>query len=649
MSPGLLGSRGRWLALGLLLASATPLLAQSGGAAQSDTIVKRISLSVRGAPVAEALDQLVALSGMSLAYNPAITESRPVFCQFVDATPETVLRCITREAGLDFYRLSSGTYVVITSASEAPQFASFAGVVLDAQTGEPLSTARVSLDVSADVSRGLARGAERDNAAVSRQSNSAGAFAFPPVRPGEYRIRVQAVGYAPYRTTLQLAPGKPLRWRVPLTRLPVAMEMVAITGLVVLPMDDRAEASSVRTDSSAALLSPGALFRAASNQLGVGPRALAGDLHIQGGEAGEHQFRIDGVPVFDPLSLARLFGSFSPLAVQRLTVRKAGFGVTHGSFTSGVIDLEHSLANGQTGVTAVVDPYAISARASGSTAIGGRPVRGMLAGRRSLWDVVPTSSVRNAVHDWSRVDRALLNRTVGEIDGLASSTPFATDASRSSLQFTDLHGAMRAELGAFQSLSGSFYASENDATTNVTASTASGSGPLLGLATREQYAWSTLGGQLRHEWLPTARLQQSVQLRYSHHVLHHRHAVTVEPLARTAGAPPVALDVAMDEMPHEGNSINEVALEGTVRYLVRDGTTLSIGAEGARTGSTMDMNNRVFRPLAARNTAWRATQYTQLEQAVGERMRLNAGLRLTWVPTFATVYAEPRLSLRGDH
>ena len=52
--------------------------------------------------------------------------------------------------------------------------------------------------------------------------------------------------------------------------------------------------------------------------------ALA-DVHIQGGEAGEHQFQLDGVPVFEPVHLRGLLGAFNPFAIERITVHKAGY------------------------------------------------------------------------------------------------------------------------------------------------------------------------------------------------------------------------------------------------------------------------------------------------------------------------------------
>jgi len=591
--------------------------------AQEARVNERITVSLRGVPVVDALDRLVALSGISLVYDPAVVGISAVYCQAERELAETVLRCIVRDAGLDFYRLSSGTYVVIASVTQAPQFASFAGVVLDAQTGEPLPKARVALD----------------EAVVTREANDGGAFTFPAVLPGRYRVRVQAIGYAPYRADLELVPGRPQRWRVPMQRLPVALELVAVTGLTAPVSVSLTDAGAVRTDTAVSMLRPGALFRAAANQLGVGQRALVGDLHIQGGEAGEHQFRLDGVPVFDPISLAQLFGSFTPLAIQRLTVRKAGFGVTHGSYTSGVIDLEHSLAGGRAGVTATVDPFTYSARVSGAMPLAGRQARGMLAARRSLWNAFPSSAVRNAVHRWSRVDRVLLDRAIGSVPDIAPMTPFITDASQSRLQMADVHGAARLDLGSFRALATSFYYSDNLAHTTVSASAPRQTSGRVQLATVDQYSWTTLGAQLRHEWFPSARMQHDVRVRYSRHALSHQHDASLQDSVRPKA----------DAMPHEGNRVDEVAVEATLRYAATERSDLTFGVEAARTSSAMEMDNVVFRPVRSASDAWRVAQYTQWSQRLSSRVRVDAGLRLTWVPTFATVYGEPRLSLSGDH
>jgi hypothetical protein len=584
-----------------------------------------ITLSLRGVPVTEALDRFAAASGVSLVFDPASVGTGRVFCQVEQAPPEAMLRCIVREAGLDFYRLSSGTYVVIASLAQAPQFATFAGQVTDAASGEPVPLARVSVDQ--DVG--------------ARTVNDAGAFRFAALLPGRYQVRVQALGYRPLVRTVELAPGRIERWRAPLEPLPATLALVEVTGLSPAGGVSPTGGQSIAVDSTSAALAASGLLRAATNQLGVGQRALAGDLHIQGGEAGEHQYRLDGVPVFDPVSVARLFGAFTPLAIRQLTVHKAGFGVTHGSYTAGVIDLEHSLGAGGDGLATHLDPVAAALRYSARATVGGRRVQGMIAVRRSLWDVNPVPSLSQAFDGWARVDPLLLDRVGRAPVAVGPDASFAIDRHTPSLRFVDVHSAARVELGAFQSVAASAFVSSNAVSADVRALALPAGEDALRLETRDAYAWRTVGGMVRHDWQPTARVQQMLRLRMSGHQLAHRHhavaAAEVRPIA----------SAAPDR--HESNAVAEVALDAITRVAVTDDGELAVGAELARTDSRMDMDNGVFRPMQSAGAAWRATQFTEWRQRLPRGLRLDAGLRLTWVPTFATVYGEPRLSLLGEH
>ena len=97
-----------------------------------------------------------------------------------------MLACIVGEAGLDYYRMSSGTYVVIARAEAAPAYATLSGIVVDAANGTPLPQARIALAERADM----------------RLANDAGSFAFGRLAPGSYRVTIQAIGYEPSRPTL---------------------------------------------------------------------------------------------------------------------------------------------------------------------------------------------------------------------------------------------------------------------------------------------------------------------------------------------------------------------------------------------------------------------------------------------------------------
>jgi len=609
------------LGVGLALLPTGWLSAQDASARR----LERLTLGLRGVPVAQALDQFAAASGVSLAFDPSTVGERRIYCQVENAPPEDMLRCIVRDAGLDFYQLSSGTYVVIASLAQAPQIAALVGQVTDAESGEPITRARVFIDA----------------AAGTRAVSDAGMFRFASLLPGRYQVRVQAVGYRPLLRVLDVVPGREQRWRLALDPLPPTLSLVEVTGLTASTAPRSTGAQPLVPDSAPAALASAGLLRAAANQLGIGQRVLAGDLHIQGGEAGEHQFRLDGVPVFDPVSVARMFGAFAPLAIRQLTVHKAGFGVAQGSYTAGVIDLEHSVGAGAEGVTTVVDPMSASIRYAARGRVAGKRATGMLTARRSLWDLAPMPSVERALHGWARVDPLLLDRNARAPAPLGAE-PFRIDKSTPALHFIDLHGASRVELGAFQSLAASFFVSDNAVSADVQAVGLGASATPRALATRDAYAWRTAGGMLRHDWMPTARVQQMLRVRASSHGLAHRHHALDAANARDA-----ALAAAADR--RETNVVQEYAIESVTRISATDRGELSLGAELVHTGSQMDMDNGVFRPMQNESTVWRASQFTEWRQQWASGVQADAGMRLTWVPAFATVYAEPRLSVRGEH
>lgn len=624
---------------------AAPLGAQPDSARASSG---RLTLALRGVPVAEALDRFAAASGVSLAFDPAAVGSTRVFCQ-VDGVPaEQMLRCIVREAGLDFYQLSSGTYVVIASLRDAPRIAALEGQVFDAASGEPVTRARIAIDAPTP----------------SRAVGDGGLFRFASLLPGRYRVAVHAVGYRPLVQEVEVPPGRALRWRVALEPLPSTLSLVEVTGIVPVTASAVAAPSSItsstiRVDSLADVARLGGPLRAAAQQLGIAQRTQVGDLHVQGGEAGEHQLRLDGIPVFDPVSVARLFGAFAPLGIRQLTVHKAGFGVTHGSFTAGVVDLEHSVGAGVEGVTATVDPVAAGLRTAGRTRLAGRDARGMLTVRRSLWDARPEPATEAALHDWVRIDPLLLQ--AGGTSGLSPANAYGIEKNTPALRFVDVHGAGRVDLGAFQSVSGSFFASDNRVGATVRARALDvPSGPPL-LDTRDAYAWRTLGAMLRYDGAPAARVQHSVRVRLSDHALTHAHhalgaqaaggtaaGMATQSSSATAGGPaPSQLDVTPADRV-ESNAVREAAVDAVVRIAATDNGLLTLGAEAARTSSAMDLDNGGFRPMQSRQAAWRVSQFAAWRQQLPAGLEVDAGLRLTWVPTFATVYAEPRLAVRAE-
>lgn len=585
----------------------------------------RVTLVFQDVPAGEALDRLVAATGMSLVYDASLIGRQRVFCRADGWPAEEVLRCIVREAGLDFYRLSSGTYVVIASAADAPRYASLAGIVVDAASGEPLPAARVTLDAPG----------------AMREAGEGGLFSFARLSPGRYRLRVQAIGYRPSQADVDVPPSGTVRQRVTLARQPLQLDPLVVNGITAPAPARPLGQEAIDPDSSSAATGPDALLRGASSQLGVAQRALLGDLHIQGGESGEHQFRLDGVPVFDPVSLGRLFGAFSPLAIDRLTIRKAGFGASYGSYGAGVVDLEQRVGSGTTAeAVGTADPYSVSGRITAPGRIGGHALSTMVAARTSLWSVFPSSPLQRTLREWTSVDRLLLDRFAGTSPSLPVTAGFTPTGLDTQLGFTDIHAAARLELGAFRSLSGSFYLGDNRVGTDLLAVASPAGLPPTSLASSDHYRWREIAAQLRHDWLLSARATHTLQLRVSSHRLRHEERALFGVSDSAALATPA---------PHEGNGVSELALVSNVTYAIGGGSEAEGGVELARTASDMTMQNGVYRAMRSGDAAFRGAAFGQLRRRLGSHLTLESGLRLTWVPSRDAVYAEPRLSLRGEH
>lgn len=603
---------GRALA-GAALLCAAPALARAQGAPATP----RVTLSLRDLAPAEALGRLTAASGMSLVADAGLLETsaargRRVFCQGEDVPAEEVLRCIVRDAGLDFYRLSSGTYVVIARAEQPALAGAIAGVVVDGATGEPIPQARLTI-------------AERGE---TRAASGGGVVSFGALPPGRYRLVATALGYEPLATEVELAPSGALRERLALRRRPLVIAPVVVNGIVPQPAARRVGAASVDGDALARAAAlgggPSLLLQGAPGLMGVAQRAAFGDLHIQGGESGEHQLRLDGMPIFDPVSLGRLQGAMSPLAIERLTVHKAGFGAGVGSFTAGVIDMEQSLGEADApGATLQVDAASANARLTMPARVGGARVAAMVAARTSLWELWQPPATRRALERWNGVDPVLAQRLAG------TTVPPGTAPGASALAFTDVHAAVRAQLGAFRSVRASGYLGRSRVGTDVVAS-AEGAAPLT---MRDDYAWRTMAAQLRHDWLLGARAAHSVRLRAGRHTLDHRYGMGGEAAA---------------EVPHDGNRVDELALESTLDASLGARWQLATGVELARTASAVDMTNPLMPAVTARATRSRAAAHAQLARRVGERVHVEAGARVTALAGEGRAYAEPRVAVRAD-
>lgn len=612
------------------------LLLPASAVAQDTT---RVTVPIRNLPVAVALDRLVAASGISLAYRSELLGAQRVTCPDDPAPAETVLRCIVRAAGLDFQRLSSGTYLIAPSPADPPAAGALVARVVDAASGAPIAEARVQLLPVGTVRTAVAEGHA----------------AFTALAPGRYRVAAAALGFAPAVRVVEVAADARTEVHLALTRAPFTMAPLIVNGLAA----DAPRAlggDGLRLDSLASVaLPPGVLLDGAAGLLGVARRAALGDLHIQGGESGEHQFRLDGVPVYEPFSLARTSGAFSPLALDRLVVRKAGFGAPFGSYTAGVVDIEQALGTVQARptLTTLTDPFSANARAT--VPLGMRERRGtlMLAGRQSLWGLYQPPTLDNTLRQWNVVDPVLLGRLLGTPDSLAAAPLQSPQVQTSDIRFTDLHAATRLEVGAVGVLRASaWYGTNRLATGLFGVEEDPEDGPVRVGLSEDTYRWSSLAAQLALQQRTRAGGSRSVQARLSRHRLNHTYASLTGEAddSADAGANLPRFERLLRDAqsafpsPDEGNSLTELAITGAMTIPARR-VTVEVGAELARTSSTLQLENGVFRPIALEAAASRGTLMTQLQLDAGRGWQLELGQRATWLAGRRAIALEPRAAL----
>ncbi|MFK7846337.1 MAG: carboxypeptidase regulatory-like domain-containing protein, partial [Rhodothermales bacterium] len=281
-----------------------------------------------GTPLSEAFDQFIEQSGINVAFEIDLVDGKKAFCRAVELPVEDVIVCLLKNTGLDFIRLSSGTYVLVEKAKVEAQWGEITGRVVDVESGEPLPNAHVLLA----------------DAGVGDVTNGAGRFAFANLKPGPHRVVVSYLGYQDVADTVEVVLEENALVELGLTVQPLISSPIVINGLV----QRRSAESLGRVDGDVSELVNGSVnqdvIKSLNTIIGVRVGDVMADVHVQGGDAGEHQYRLDGAPVFIPIPNGGVVGPFSPFALEKFTIHKAGFSVSKGSHLSGVIEAEHRLS-----------------------------------------------------------------------------------------------------------------------------------------------------------------------------------------------------------------------------------------------------------------------------------------------------------------
>ncbi|CAN5869301.1 TonB-dependent receptor [soil metagenome] len=257
--------------------------------------------------------------------------------------------------------------VPATAAQELPGRGTIAGEVVDATSTLPIEGATVVLE---PVSPGLLPPAPRQGSAFlpagrSTVTGAQGRYRFEGVAPGEYRLRVQRLGYQSASVEIELRSSADSRVSVGLKVEPVALAPVQVDASPQQPFgrarsgeaaEEQAFAHHWRaqahlgTDTreityadvvESVTLAETDLFRALQRLPGVSTRDdYAAELWVRGAPWDQTRVYLDGLPLFNPL---HAFGAFSGLAADAVGAALLHAGVRParlGEGAAGVVELK---------------------------------------------------------------------------------------------------------------------------------------------------------------------------------------------------------------------------------------------------------------------------------------------------------------------
>lgn len=605
-----------------------------------------VSVDLQGVPLDRALEKVSAEAHISLVYDADLVRGFRTSCTILDTSPEALLQCVLADQPIDYVRASSGTYVLREAVQRPPQRGQLKGVVRDAEDGTPLAHAHVRLPTSA----------------TGTVTDTSGRFRLSGLVAGSHPVVVTHLGYERHEASLSVDPETKSSHTVALSPAPLVTDSVVIEGI-------RHEQALARRSTGAVpasqLLSPEGtgspgVIGSAQSLVGVTSSAPHTDLHIQGGDTGAHTVLLDGVPVRNPASAGRLLGAFSPLALDGLTTRKAGFGVLHGNALSGSLQLEHDLSErgGRYGVVRI-GPRSVNGRFQQQAEVGDASVTALAAGRVGVWGLYQDPALHDLIDRWSTLDPVLAAAQLPSDTSLAGASLGAR--AQPTTAFHDLHGAARIEWGPVQRLDLSAYHGRSTlgadlslgtgmkraATYELADAAASSASPELPVHDRS--TWTNTAVQARYTAPVSPQAVSSVQASLSRYRAVSRSEMGS--LKETVSEGQSLLEMLAEQSrtgPEGTTAVTEVNLNGRVDYDLSGPHALAFTA-GATSLQTRVRRTHAFVPrLRHQAQVVRMSAAAEATLGLSRRTTLEGGLRLTARPESFAVYAEPRAALRHN-
>lgn len=386
------------------------LLVPTAILAQSDPLSERISLTLNGQNLKEALLLIEDRSAVAFAFQSNNLPKDPIQRSFRDVSVRQVLDALCRPVGLT-YEVRDRLVVVFPARKSPPVNFSVSGYVEDRSSGERLVGVAV-YDVR--TRRGTL-------------TNHKGYFSLRLPADSVHLI-VSSMGYALQserfllrenrRRTVRLKPDLELA-AVEIEDSDTTRGMDELSGVSVMRIPiaelDRLPALMGEPDVLNALaLLPGV-------QSGGG---VSGGLYVRGGSPDQNLTLLDGVPIYNSAHLFGFYSIFNSDVLRSVELIKGGFPARYGGRLSSVIDLRTKAGN-QNRISGRGNLGLVSAKLMLEGPIVKEKTSFLVSARRSIlepyWQLVNELAERNDGNSlgYSFFDiNAKLNHRLGERDEL---------------------------------------------------------------------------------------------------------------------------------------------------------------------------------------------------------------------------------------
>ncbi len=618
------------------------------------------SIAAKAQPLSEVLLDIVDKTGISLAYDAKLVEGKWVNCTIAESSLKNLLSCVLRRSDLDFYQLSSGTFVINVKPELKPGSGSITGLITEFDSGQPVSGAHIKLY----------------GTGLGTVTNEAGRFLISNLLPGEYSLGVSHVSYEFGTSNILVQSGRLTVLKKEIEKDILAFEPIVIDGLSSrAPSLDLGQINLAIRDSQI----KGDLVRSAIAQ-GSSPISMnpaTADVHIESGAAGDHVFRLDGIPVFLPSALSPFIGSFAGTALRSIEIQRSGFGASSGSQIAGRIDIQQKSHQARSAVLQI-DPFNLQAGASHFQKMGSSQLSIMAAGRINSSRVIGQDPSKGVIEQFGMADPFLVvssfssslgskSQRFTEIDEIAS-LPLRTH------NYSDFHLGAKMSFSGLKTLKFTAYRgnanfdsqlSDERNIQNEDEAVISEGRPAT-LSIRNKYHWHSGAFGLKYESVIGISGLFSIGLRHSYNKLGRAYDLADE-ISLNLLQPQKQLVTVSTEAVRDDFFLKESALDAKYdlsfqNHILRSGLSLIADRQkmnfhfnqfedapnaGPYTLAGLDFDSEVGETRESRNL-YRAESFIEDRIQFGDNLEAEVGMRLSFIPSQTSFFAEPRLSLRLD-